>query len=71
MEANIFLGNLLIIFGFIKIIMYLFRSRLRLARLELLIQKYGEKKGTGFYFLIYTVAPITIGFLVLLGGKLF
>lgn len=65
MTVNLFLGNLLLIFGIMKIGMYFFGKKLTLARLEALKARFGNRKGAWIYLLLYAALPIVFGVMVL------
>lgn len=65
MTVNLFLGNLLLIFGIMKIGMYLFGKNLKLSRLEGLKARFGARKGTWIYLFIYAALPIVFAVLIL------
>ena len=65
MTVNLFLGNLLLIFGIMKIGMYLFGKNLKLSRLEALKARFGSRKGTWIYLFVYAALPIIFAVLIL------
>jgi len=65
MTVNLILGNLLLVFGVMKIGMYFFGKKLTLSRLEALKARFGDRKGTWIYLFIYAAVPIFFGVAVL------
>ena len=65
MTVNLILGNLLLVFGVMKIGMYFFGKKLTLSRLEALKARFGSRKGTWIYLFVYAALPIIFGVAVL------
>ena len=67
MDFNVILGGLMVVFGIYTLWARKFAPN-RLWKLEPMKKQWGEKAGLVIHVLAYTVLPLVLGAILLIGG---